>query len=106
MELNTDLLRWILLIGAAPLWWPFLRALWRDFDDSLSEEGGVFGRAPGPRELERIRKRAAERPDPLISEPWARRDQPAKKAAHSDATAAPRRTRNGFGPRGKKRGFR
>jgi hypothetical protein len=89
MELDTELLRWILLIGAAPLWWPFLRTLWRDFDDALAEEGGVFGRAPGPRELERIRARAAERPDPLISEPWARRDEP------RSAGSFQRRTRKG-----------
>jgi hypothetical protein len=106
MELNTDLLRWILLIGAAPLWWPFLRTLWRDFDDSLAEEGGVFGRTPGPRELERIRARQAGRPDPLVSEPWARREQPSAKSARGSAPQEPRESRGGFQPRDKKRGFR
>ena len=95
MELNTDLLRWILLIGAAPVWWPFLRTLWRDFDAALAEEGGVFGRAPGPRELEQIRQRQAERPDPLISEPWAPRKQPAARGSA-----------RGFETSGRKRGFR
>jgi hypothetical protein len=75
MEVNTELLRWILLIGAAPIWWPFLRTLWRDFDETLAEEGGVFGRPPGPKELERIRARKRGQPDPLISEPWARPSQ-------------------------------
>jgi hypothetical protein len=76
MELDLELLRWILLIGAAPIWWPFLRTVWRDIDEALAEEGGVFGRAPGPRELERIRRRKAEQPDPLHSEPWVRPDAP------------------------------
>jgi hypothetical protein len=99
MELNTELLRWILLIGAAPLWWPFLRTLWRDFNDSLAEEGGVFGRTPSPREREEIRQRTAQRPDPLISEPWARRDEP--RARGAGGTRA-----QGFGRKSRKGGFR
>jgi hypothetical protein len=92
MEINTELLRWILLIGAAPIWWPFLRTLWRDFDEALAEEGGVFGRTPSARELEEIRRKRVGRPDPLISEPWVRRDQPRAQAAPA--------------ARGKKHGFR
>ena len=38
-ELNKDILRWVLLIGTIPIWWPFLRALWRDFNNALREEG-------------------------------------------------------------------
>ena len=76
MELDLELLRWILLIGAAPIWWPFLRTVWRDIDEALADEGGVFGRAPAGRELEQIQKRKAARPDPLHSEPWARPDAP------------------------------
>ena len=76
MELDLELLRWILLIGAAPIWWPFLRTVWRDIDEALAEEGGIFGRTPSARELEEIRRRKAEQPDPLHSEPWARPDSP------------------------------
>ena len=76
MELDLELLRWILLIGAAPIWWPFLRTVWRDIDEALAEARGLDGRAPGPRDLERLQKRKAERPDPLHSEPWARPDSP------------------------------
>lgn len=76
MELDLELLRWILFIGAAPIWWPFLRTVWRDIDEALAEEGGMFGRAPTGRELEEIQRRKAARPDPLHSEPWARPDAP------------------------------
>ena len=72
MALDTELLRWILLLGAAPLWWPFLRMLWKDFNDTLAEEGGLLGRPPGPREMQRLREERAKQPDPLVSEPWAR----------------------------------
>ena len=46
MEIDRDILRWTLLIGAAPVWWPFLRTLWRDFNQALREEGGLLGRPP------------------------------------------------------------
>jgi hypothetical protein len=105
MELNTELLRWILLIGAAPLWWPFLRTLWRDFDDSLAEEGGVFGRPPGPQELERIQQEKSERPDPLISEPWVRRDATRSRRRSATEAAGPARTPRGFRRRPRKGGF-
>jgi len=97
MEINTELLRWILLIGAAPIWWPFLRALWRDFDEALAEDGGVFGRAPSARELEEIRRKKAGRPDPLISEPWVRRDTPHERGSSPAG---------GFERKHKPRGFR
>jgi hypothetical protein len=102
MEINIELLRWILLIGAAPIWWPFLRTLWRDFDQALAEEGGVFGRAPGPLELEEIRRKQAGRPDPLISEPWVRRAAP--HARGSAARGSP--PAGGFEKQHKRRGFR
>jgi len=97
MEVNTELLRWILLIGAAPLWWPFLKTLWRDFDDTLAEEGGIFGRTPGPKELERIRARKRGIPDPLISEPWARptRLVDGRGPSKADAGGFPRKPRSG-----------
>lgn len=100
MEVNTELLRWILLLGAAPLWWPFLRTLWQDFDETLAEEGGVFGRPPGPKELERIRARKAGRPDPLISEPWAQ-----AKDKGAGGAAAPG-SRSGFQRPPRSGGFR
>ncbi len=89
MQLDTELLRWILFVAAAPVWWPFLRTVWRDIDEALAEEGGVFGREPGPRDLQRIQERKAGKPDPLHSEPWARPDAP------SASGGFPRRARRG-----------
>ncbi|MBI5362906.1 MAG: hypothetical protein HZA53_06980 [Planctomycetes bacterium] len=90
-DLNKDILRWVLLIGTAPVWWPFLRTLWRDFNDALREEGGLFGRRPSARELERIqRERAASTPT-LTHEPWAHRE-----AARAGRSA---RARTGTAPK-------
>jgi hypothetical protein len=78
MEFNTQILRWLLLLGAAPIWFPFLKALWDDFNSTLAEEGGVFGRAPTRKEIEVLRREKAKQPDVLISEPWSRREAAAK----------------------------
>jgi hypothetical protein len=72
MEINRDLLRWILLIGATPIWWPFLRTLWKDFNAALREEGGLLGAPPSGRELEVIRREREQEPDTLTSEPLVR----------------------------------
>jgi hypothetical protein len=74
-EWNREILRWVLLIGAAPIWWPFLRTLWRDFNAALAEEGGLFGRPPGPRERERLRLEREKAPATLTHEPWVRAGQ-------------------------------
>ena len=44
--INKDILRWVLLLAAMPIWLPFLRMLWKDFNRALEDEGGVFGKAP------------------------------------------------------------
>src|SRR5690242_13987246 len=117
-DLNKDVLRWVLLIGAAPIWWPFLKTLWNDFNAALRAEGGLFGRPPTPRELDAIRAEDAERVETLTSEPWVRAGDrkrtrlgaPASRAStarkpgagskpsttRSKATASPATRRRGF----------
>lgn len=94
-DLNKDLLRWVLLIGTAPVWWPFLRTLWRDFNDALREEGGLFGRRPSARELERIQQERSQSPPTLTHEPWAHRETTrARRAAPPRTGGAPKPTPN------------
>jgi len=69
MEINKDILRWVFLIGAMPIWIPFLFTLWRDFNDALREDGGLLGSPPTGRELEAVRQELAGKPDVLVSEP-------------------------------------
>lgn len=75
MEINKEILRWVLLVAATPIWLPFLRMLWKDFNRALEEEGGVFGRPPTAQEAERIRREKLSDPEILVSEPWARRGE-------------------------------
>ena len=57
---TKEILRYVIVLVSAPIWVPFLRMLWRDFNASLREEGGLFGRPPTQLERER---------DPALREP-------------------------------------
>jgi hypothetical protein len=101
MELNKEILRWVLMIGAAPIWLPFILTLWNDFNDALREEGGLLGEPPSPRELEKIRREKAERPELLVNEPIIRagdrrRPRLANRGANAAATKPGARPRRGF----------
>lgn len=97
MEINKEILRWVLLISAMPIWLPFLITLWKDFNDALREEGGLIGEPPSPRELEEIRREKASKPDLLVNEPIIRagdRRQPRLAArAGQEGTQVPGRLR-------------
>jgi hypothetical protein len=72
MDINKDVLRWVILLGAAPIWIPFLFTLWRDFNHALRMDGGLLGSPPTGRELEAVKRELAERPEVLVSEPIVR----------------------------------
>ena len=109
MIIDKDILRWVILIGATPIWLPFLRALWRDFNRALREEGGLLGSAPGPRELEAIREERRKEPQELTSEPRVQPGQRRQTRLRAPDARRPRGTgaagksaaprKPGFGPR-------
>ncbi len=110
MGFDTSLLRWVVLAVLAPLWWPFVRILWKDFNDTLADEGGIFGRAPGIRERQRIEAEKASRPDPLVSEPWARAAERGKRGLRRNSESLPPPAsapgQSGFGRRSRRGRFR
>jgi hypothetical protein len=69
MEINKDLVRWVLFIGGMPIWVPFIRILWRDFNHALRDEGGLIGAPPRGREAERLKAEKLLDHDRLTSEP-------------------------------------
>lgn len=90
--MNTTLLKILVIILGAPLWMPFLRALWEEFNEALREEGGLLGREPNPKELERIELSEGVRPDPLVHEPWAEGRRGSRRPGSSTAQGqGPRR---------------
>jgi len=115
MDINKDILRWVLLIAATPIWLPFLRMLWKDFNRALEEEGGIFGRPPRSDEIERIRREKLMEPETLVSESWARRgerrtlrSEPGPSSARNTSAGGAQRSRgtSSRAPRGNSPGFR
>jgi hypothetical protein len=109
LALNTEFTKYTILIVSAPLWWPFLRELYKEFNDILAEEGGLLGRKPTEKELAQIRRRRAISEATLVRE--LREEQSGPRGGRSLArgafgSSAPRRggdagartRRGGFGP--------
>ena len=88
---TKEILRYVIVLVSAPIWVPFLRMLWRDFNASLREEGGLFGQPPT--QLERERDPALRKPlEPqLVSEeivtPQMRRQTTMKASTKRTSTA-------------------
>ena len=59
----------VVIVFCAPIWFPILRALYREIDRSLRPEGGVFAREYTPREMQMIQEREEPRDPPLKSIP-------------------------------------
>ena len=51
MEVSGETLRYVIVIGLTPFWWPFLRELYREMNGALREDGGLLGRAKSPDEF-------------------------------------------------------
>ncbi len=56
------LIKYTLLLLATPIWLPFIKELWVEFNMAMREDGGLFGQAPTPRERQRISDQLAQEP--------------------------------------------
>jgi hypothetical protein len=82
----------VVILFGAPIWYPILRAMYREINRSLRAEGGVFARSYTPRELEAFAKHEEPRHLPLKSVP---RIDPIAKARERRATPPPRAAARG-----------
>jgi hypothetical protein len=84
---TKDIVRYLIVILAAPIWVPFVRTLWRDFNAALRREGGLLGRAPSALELQRLDAQGRPETSRLVSEPIVRpKDQRKSKLGVRRAT--------------------
>jgi len=65
---NTEVIKYAIVILGTPYWWPFVKTLWKELNDSLREEGGILGRTLVKGELERKNIELGEFESPLVSE--------------------------------------
>lgn len=102
LNFNTEFARYIVIALAAPFWIPFVGKVWREVENALREEGGVFGRAPTHDQLVEIRRQKQFEEDPLINEPFVRgMARPTQQKGSTQASApsagqAPAPKRGGF----------
>jgi hypothetical protein len=87
-SLNSEPVKYVVIALSSPVWLPFLRALWKELNDSLRPEGGILGLAPSDKELEALNKSEGLHDTPLISETWAEHE------AGNGPRQAARRTRS------------
>ena len=54
MNINSEFTKYVLLAFTFQWWFPFLKAIWDDFNDALRDEGGLLGMAPPRKRLEEM----------------------------------------------------
>lgn len=103
--MNTDILKYVLLIAAAPIWLPFAKALWEELNDALRPDGGLFGPEPTQAKREKILDEIAREDPRVVHEPLAhvqnrssgqsasgtRQRTPSRPAAPKSEPSRPRR---------------
>ena len=94
--LNSEPVKYALLVLSVPFWWPFVKALWEELNESLAEEGGLFGEEPDAAELARMRIEQAHE-TPMVSDPWEKptRGSARVAAASRELEAEAERARRG-----------
>ena len=104
--LNTEIIKYVVIVGSFPLWLPFARALYIELNDALAAEGGLFGRTPSAREVAIIVADPNRSKSPLVNEefdPHAHGQRGGRAAgtgtAQKNATAP--KSRDGAGTTGK-----
>jgi len=100
MQLNGEVARYLLLAVTSPIWWPFLRELYKEMDNALREDGGLLGRTRAPK------AGPSAYVSPLVSTPF--RDPAAERAAPRSVGAAQGKQQASAAPpvAERRRGFR
>ncbi len=70
-SLNSEPVKYALIALATPIWLPFLRALWKELNDSLRDEGGVLGMPPSKKELAKMDRELGAHENTMLSVTWA-----------------------------------
>lgn len=102
-DLQNLLIKAFLVLVTAPAWWPFLKAVWEEFNEAMADEGGLFGRHPTPLELQDLERRKLGAEEPLLHEPWP--GATAERQRKGSRSQAPRPGPSG-GPRRRPTSFR
>jgi hypothetical protein len=95
-SLNSEPVKYAVIALASPIWIPFFKALFKEFNDALRDEGGLFGVPPSKEKLAEMDRDLGKFKSPLISE---LHEDVQRGRAVGGRPALPRAPRRGFGPR-------
>jgi hypothetical protein len=99
IQLNSEPVKYAIVALAAPLWIPFMRALWHTLNDGLREEGGLLGQPPTEEQLIELEKRFGPAGAALISVPKDHHGRRPRAGRGGGVQPAPARPQSGA-PRG------
>lgn len=69
IHLNSEAIKYAVVVLAMPIWVPFMKALWQEANESLREEGGLFGEEPDADELAQMHATRGAKETPMVSDP-------------------------------------
>jgi len=99
-NLNSEPVKYAAIVLASPIWMPFFKALFKEFNDALRDEGGLFGRPPSREKLAEMDRQLGRFKSPLVSELL---EDAGRTRSAARPMNAPRPRRRGFGFGGKAR---
>jgi hypothetical protein len=78
-DFNWPLLAKLLVIAILiPAWLPVIKDLYKEVNESLADEGGLFGRAPTAEEAKKIERKRRFKRESLVSVPLGQGKQDAR----------------------------
>lgn len=80
-DFNWPLIGKLIVIAIlAPAWLPVLRELYKEVNESLAEEGGIFGKTPTQDEAQKLAHSRRVRRESLVSVPLGQQNKGAKSS--------------------------
>ena len=96
---NIALIKYTLLLVTAPLWFPFVKALWEELNAALRLDGGLMGDAPSRTRRKQLETEIAQEEPRLVHETLAHErarrerrvagDVPKGYRGHADSSGRP-----------------
>ncbi len=86
---TVAIIKYTVLLLGTPIWLPFMKELWYEFNLAMREDGGLWGQSLTPREQQRITDKIAREPLRQIHVPKGHLGIRRRTAAPAPTTSGP-----------------